>query len=414
MGWQERLGEAAYNSPGGARITFLYEDVDEVFEKKTSAFDFPDADGTYVQDLGRTSRRHPLKVIFSGNDYDFAAGVFIEMLYEQGVGKLEHPMYGTIDVVPFGPISRKDRLKTGGNQAVIEVIFWETIGLIYPTSRGDPASEVFQSVGEHNVATSEEFETVMSLASASERAVFENEYQRLLDVTANRLQGIADTQDKVRRQFNNIVDSVNRGLDVLIADPLTLAFQTTQLIQAPARAATLVAARLSAYSDLAQSLISGDGAVVSPGLDSANSNIFHGRDLYVEAYVTGSIVSVVNNQFATRTEALAAADSILTLFEDVTAWRDANFASLGEIDTGQSYQQLQEAVALAAGFLVEISFTLKQEHSFILDRPRTVIDLVAELYGSVDDQLDFFISSNNMSGSDILELPEGRQIVYYI
>lgn len=414
MGWQDRLKQAAYVSPEGARITFIYEDVEETFEKKTSAFEFPDADGTFVQDNGRSGRRYPLKVIFSGDDYDFEANEFDTMLSQTGVGKLEHPIYGTRDVIPFGPISRKDKLKTGGNQAVFEVTFWETIGLVFPTPQGDPASEVLESVGEFNVAASEEFEEVSSLDSASERAIFENEYQRLLDVTSNALQAIADTQDDVRQQFNAIVDSVNRSVDILVSEPLTLAFQTTQLIQSPARALTSITARLSAYSDLAQALISGDGAVLSPGLDSTNSNIFHGRDLYVETYVTGSIVSVVNNQFATKTDALAAADSILMLFDDVTAWRDDNFVSLGEIDTGGSYQQLQEAVAIAAGFLVQISFSLKQERIIELDRPRTLVELVAELYGSVDDQLDFFISSNNLSGSEILELPEGRRIAFYV
>ncbi len=85
-----------------------------------------------------------------------------------------------------------------------------------------------------------------------------------------------------------------------------------------------------------------------------------------------------------------------------------------QIDTGGAYQQLQDAVALTAGFLVEISFSLKQERVIILDRNRTIIDLAAELYGSIDDQLDFLISSNDLSGSEILELPRGREIVYYV
>ena len=79
-----------------------------------------------------------------------------------------------------------------------------------------------------------------------------------------------------------------------------------------------------------------------------------------------------------------------------------------------AYQQLQEAAALTAGFLVFISFSLKQERRLVLDRARTVIDLAAELYGSVDDPLDFFIASNRLSGSEILELPIGREVVYYV
>jgi hypothetical protein len=122
---------------------------------------------------------------------------------------------------------------------------------------------------------------------------------------------------------------------------------------------------------------------------------------------------VINHQFRTKTDAIAAAESILAQMDTVTDWRDDNFASLLEVDTGTSYQQLQQAVALAAGFLVEISFTLDQERQIVLSEPRSMIDLVAELYGVVDDELDFFISTNALTGSEILEIPRGRRIVYY-
>ena len=144
------------------------------------------------------------------------------------------------------------------------------------------------------------------------------------------------------------------------------------------------------------------------------ANEFYTRDIYASTYISGEVLSVVNNQFATRTEAISAAEFILNEMDALTVWRDANIQLLDIIDTGEAYQQLQESVAITAGFLVEISFTLKQERSIVLDRARTIIDLSAEIYGSIDDQLDFLIESNNLSGSEILELPKGREIVFYI
>lgn len=414
MAWNDRIREAAYTSPSGERITFGYENVSKKVDKKTTGFEFPDADGTFVQDLGHSGRRYPLRVFFWGDDYDQEAEAFEAALLERGTGKLEHPIYGTVDVVPFGTISRRDDLKTAANQAVVEVTFWETIGLIYPAAQTDPASSVLAAVDEYNSAASEEFDGVTSLDSAVEQASFKNSYQALLDSASSGLQAIADVQDDVRQQFDAIVDSINQGIDILVAQPLTLAFQITQLIQSPARALANIEARLDAYGNLATSIISGDGAVSTPGNDSSNSNEFHTNDLYASTYVTGSVVSVVNTQFTTKTEALQAAEVVLTQLEVVTNWRDENFQSLAEVDTGAAYQKLQEAVALTAGFLVEISFSLKQERSIVLDRNRTIVDLTAELYGSVDDQLDFLINSNDLSGSEILEVPKGREIVYYV
>ncbi len=414
MAWNDRLRDAAYTPPSGARLVFAYENVSKAVTKKTTAFEFPDADGTFIQDLGHAGRRYPLRLFFWGADHDEEAAAFEAALLERGTGKLEHPLYGAIDVVPFGEIKTRDDLKTAANQSIIEVTFWETIGLVYPTSQQDPAGAVLSSVEEYNEAAAGEFEGITSLGSAVEQATFKSQYESLLGTAKAGLQVIADVQDDVRTQFNAIVDSVEQGIDVLVSQPLTLAFQTTQLIQSPARALANIEARLSAYGDLADSLISGDGAVVSPGNDSSNSNDFHTKDLYASTYVTGSIVSVVNTQFITKTEALLAAEAVLVQLEAVTEWRDDNFQSLDEIDTGTAYQQLQEAVAITAGFLVEISFSLKQERRIVLDRPRTIIDLAAEVYGSVDDKLDFLIASNSLSGSEILELPRGREIVFYV
>ena len=97
MSWLDRIREAAYTSPSSVRLTFDYEDVRKSIDKKTTAFDFPDADGTFVQDLGHTGRRYPLRIFFWGDDYDTEADAFEAALLERGTGKLEHPMINILD-----------------------------------------------------------------------------------------------------------------------------------------------------------------------------------------------------------------------------------------------------------------------------------------------------------------------------
>jgi hypothetical protein len=131
---------------------------------------------------------------------------------------------------------------------------------------------------------------------------------------------------------------------------------------------------------------------------------------------------VVNNTFATKTEAVGAADKILSQLDAAVSWRDSGFQAVGQtggvstsqVDTGEAYQALQRAASLAAGFLIQLSFSLIPERAIVLDRARTIIDVAAELYGSVDDRLDFLIDTNDLSGNEILELPAGRKIVYYV
>lgn len=411
MPWTDRLKEAAYTSPSGERYTFDFENVSNSRSKKTTPFEFPDADGTYVQESGSTGRTYPLRCIFWGADYDTAADAFDAALFESGTGKLEHPLYGTVDVVPTGAITRRDDLKTAANQAIVDVTFMATIGLVYPSAQDDPASQVLSAVTAVNTAISEEFEANISLDSEVERVTLEN---AVLAGTASAkagLQGIADTVATVAKAFEDVNDSINTGIDVLVGQPLTLAVQVMQLIQIPALASALISDKLDAYQNLAESLTTNADGDTSLSSDSLN---FYTEDLLVSGHITGMILSNVNNQFETRVGAVTAAAFVLDQFEDASDWKDANLGALGLIDTGAAYQQLQKAAALVAGYLVEISFTLKQERRVVLDRARTIVDLAAEFYGEIDDRLDFLIESNELTGSEILELPRGREVVYYV
>lgn len=410
MGWEERLREAALTAPNGDRLDFDFENVSKEIDKKTTAFNFPDADGTYIQDSGHTGRRYPLRIFFWGNDYDLKAAAFEEMLLQRGTFELDHPAYGVTDVVPFGTIKQRDDLKTAANQAIVEVTFWETIGLIYPTAESDGADEALSAVDEYN----QQFDDNINLTSAVETASFKNSYDVFLKKAKSALQNIADGQSDVQKQFDALDKSITNGLDILVAKPLLLVFQTKLMLQSPARALVNINARLEAYKNLADSFTTGDKSIHTKGNDNRPANDFAASDVFVSTSVTGSIISVINNEYVTKTEAIEAAESVIAQFDAAVVWRDDNFKSLEEIDIGGSYQKLQDAVALTAGYLVELSFSLKQERRITLDRNRTIIDLVGELYGSIDDQLDFFINSNELTGSEILELPKGREIVYYI
>lgn len=434
MSWEDRISEAAVTPPSGQRITFDFENVSRERDKRGRAFNFVDAPGTYIQDKQITGFRYPVRAFFWGDDHDLEATAYENAISEKGILLLEHPFYGQNNVTVLGKIARRDDLKTAANQSIVECIFFDTTGLIYPSGDSDPSSAVLSAVDEFNTGIAEEFQENIDLDTAIERATLTNNYESLLNSAKSGLENIAKVQADVESEFNDIVDSINNGIDILVRDPLTLAFQTSIMIQSPARALAAIDARLDAYKNLAQSITqteNGDTSIITPSInDSRNANEFRLNDLYASTAVTGSIVSCVNtsssgsapgtigesgSQFLTREQALLSAEEILVQLEEVTNWRDENFKSLGELDTGQSYQKLQEASAIAAGFLVQISFTLNQERSIIIDRDRTIIDLVGELYGDdIDSRLDFFINSNDLSGSEIIELKRGREIVYYV
>jgi hypothetical protein len=419
MTWLERLGEAAYTSPGGARMKFAYGDVSEEIDKRTAAFDFPGVDGTYVQDNGHSGRRYPLLCVFSGSDCDAQARAFGDLLLERGQGVLEHPVYGRKNVVPFGTITRRDDLVTAGNQVVLDVVFWLTLGAVYPSSGASPRHEVSEAVRLAKPALGGDFARTMSLASEARRQNGKITIRDALRNIQSALGAAASATESVNREFRDIQAQVNFGIDVLIGQPLLLAQQILNLVTAPARALSGIVSRLEGYRDLLDRMIGASPS--SPADDSLLerivvrlSNDFHSSDLVGSGAVLGSVASVLETSFTAKPEALGAAEEIIGQVESLTAWRDGRFGDFGQIDTGEGYQALQETCALAVGYLVEISFSLVPERAVVLDRPRGLVELCAELYGSVaDERLDFLISTNQLTGSEILELPRRRRVVYY-
>lgn len=418
MSWRDRLKEAAYTSPKGTRQTFQYADVSSEVDKRTAAFEFPGVDGAYVQDNGAGSRRYPLTCYFSGPDCDEQAKAFEALLLERGAGRLDHPLYGRQNVVPFGTITRRDDLVSAANQTILDVVFWSTVGAVYPSLGLSPKHQLSLAIGNAQAAKAAGFAKAMNLASQARKANAKLTVNQALRNVQGAMRSVANVTSSVDREFRDLQRQINFGIDVLIGTPLLLAQQILNLINAPARALAGIRDRLQGYADLLERMIgssqssAGDTSVL-PALRIRLSNDFHTADLFAAGALIGSLSSVIENTFTAKPQALEAAEAIIAQNDDLTAWQDERFGDIEQVDTGEGYQALQEATALAVGFLVEISFSLVPERAVILDRPRNIIELCAELYGSVDDRLDFLISTNKLTGSGIIEIPRGRRIVFY-
>lgn len=411
MSWTDRLKEAAYTPPSGERIVFFYEDVTRETDKKTSVFTFPGKDGAYVQDLGRGGRRYPLKIFFWGENYDTEAQAFYDALEERGGGVLEHPAYGRKNVVPTGSIRQVDQLKTAGNQAVIEVTFWESIiDLAFPVADSSAEQAVDDALADYEEKAPAEFDEALDVTSSSEEVGAIDAAKARLKAVRGALNKVAAVTADVKRQFDAAYDAVMDNMNALIGAPLLLATEINTLVGMPGRALALIEDKLDAYGNIIDSMT---GNSPQPSHDNQPQNDLAITDLIAKAAQMAIIEAVTEAEFEAKPDAISAAEVTLGRFAQVRDWGDTNRATLGVIDTGDTYQAMLDGTSIAAGKLVDLSFTLLQEHVFILQAPRTIIDLTAELYGEVDAKLDFFISSNALVGTEILEVPRGRELRYY-
>lgn len=414
MSWEERLKDGAYIAPSGKRIVFAYEDLTRTFDKKTSGFDFPDATGTYVQDLGRTGRKYPITAFFTGPDCDTAADEFEAALSETGRGRLEHPIYGTVDVVPYGTVTRSDALKTAANQSIVDVTFWETIPLIYPLPQSDPASEVLGGIRDLSGSLGESVADELDVFSPSAILTFKTRVASMVESADGVLGKATEIKEivtakvsNIRAQLDALTSPIIEAEKVFRRDVANIVDGLVDLMATPSSVTTSIKDKFNDYKNMIDRVVSPIYKVDSP------AEYTSGR-LMCECILGGLVVNIVESEFDTQGGAIESADDLLGVFDEVVEWEETEGPEVGIVDTGESYQRLHRAVALTAGYLVEISFTLKKERKIIVTRDRSIIDLVAELYGEVDERLDFFITSNNFSGSEILEIPQGREVLYYV
>lgn len=412
MAWQDRIRPAAYTSPGGTRIEFTYENVDRSVELRGAHFNFIDNEGTFIQGTGSSGRSFPMNVIITGNDYDLTADRFFEALREPGTGSLEHPAYGRIDVVPLGRVIQRDDLKTAGNQAIFNVVFWETIPTLYPLGIFDLISQVLNSISGFNISIASEFAGRIDLATKFGAITAIQRVISQINQVRSSVANIVSESEEVFDRASDIYDSITSSINSLIDTPETLASQISQYIQVGAESPVGWPERIEAYGAASRTIFAQQTYTKSN--DSVQLNSFIVDDLSASNLIISVVLSATRTKFETRPQAIEAAQDLLTLAGELNTWREDNFKSLDITDTGEAYQKWQEAVALAVGFLVDLSFTLAQERIITLDRPRSIIDLAAELYGTVDDHLDFLITTNSLTGDEIItELPIGKKIKYY-
>jgi len=437
-----RVKPGVYTSPSGKRIEFKFTDVRREVTKRGTVFEFSGIDGGYVQRKGFGPRRYPLRCFFSGPRHDLFALAFEAALLEDGVGQLQHPLYGTFPAVPFGDITRRDDLVNEVNQSVVEATFWTTLKSVYPQGQTHPRSEILAALGAFDAAAAQQFADSMNLAGAVEKAAAKATLEQFIRDIGASLDGVSEAVTSINREFRAVQSAINAGIDVFIGKPLLLAQQVSNLIKLPGRALTGFQSRLDGYGDLADRIFGSSSSNPGDRLGSgtallerrtAIANDFHIADHVLMSAVGGGINAVASRPvaaqdddnpeatFKTKPQVFQAIEAITAQYDALVTWRDDGFEALEgipelgtfQVDPGDAIQQLEKAVALCSGFLVEASFSLVPERAIVLDRPRTLVDLAAELYGEVDNRIDDLIKNNDLTGDEILEVDRGRKILYY-
>lgn len=409
------LQTASIKSSTGQTVDFEFEDIVTSVDNKTSVFELANGDGTYIQSRGKTSLRLPMNCIFSGVNYEDASEAFLNILLTPGISILTHPIYDSVNVIPISTIERTDALKTAANQVVYRVEFWETIDINEEAVSEETA---YQALDNLNEASYLSFEASAELGDPKEQANFR--YRVLEDINSfkTQMKAASEKVEAVQKKIENQSDSILRGVDSLVGDPLSLAMQTLVLIGEPRRTKNLMTDKLKAYKNLSDIILEKTFETTV-----ASINDFHLKRITCQAIIANIAVgSIENTEWETKNEFLEAAEELSAIFDSFRLWYDNSYddiesTTLGKStnDVGSGILELKKLIAICIKNLITKSLQAKTEIRYKLASVRTALDLCYELYGSLDwSVFDKFVRQNSIVCNEFHFLPRGREIVYYI
>ena len=439
MTWQNRVKKPAFTSHSGTRVEFDFENVSAAVNKRDSIREFPDFNGAFVQNFGVGASSYPLLCVFWGNDHDKEADQFLNLLSEPGTGILEHPLYGRLEnIVAFGPISRRDDLKTSANQTKFEVNFVQSSAFQFPGSLISPADQIEFDLAAFYTDQAEAFAAAIKIETANDKISLIDSVNAKIGAVKLALGAAAATVQEIENEFNDAIELIENNINTLVGDPLKLANQVINLIKLPSRAAASIGATLNAYGNLITATISDSQGLFTPSIGNSVNNQFYNSELFSNTAFAGmleassavaestqevsgeSLADFISPEpsevpaFTKKSDIIESVNFLSVQFLALIEWNEANRASLDLLDTGEAYSFLNKAYSGMIGFLIQISFSARQERILVLGSRRNFLELCGELYGVIDNALDFFILTNDLSGDEILELPAGRSILYYV
>ena len=469
MAWQDEIGGASYTAPSGKKIEFNFESgLSRKTPLKTAENTFPDVDGAEIQSLGLGGKKFPMTAIFSGGDCLTAASEFEDALCERGVGVLEHPIYGKLNVVPTGEIERSDDLVSSLNESHVKVIFAETIvDESFPDGEVAAVDDLDAAADAYEDAAAESFENMIETASIDDQLQLQSVLKahtdaifKGIDKIMAKVDKVLETTRKIQKKIQTLKKNIQKMLssvDKMVAAATEIAAAIIQIARLPSEIAIDAMAKIEGYATIATSILNnvkkdpvGAAAIKNQfaatsaalgGIVAANAFGVAKSALKASRAPAGgqaagggngiaggnngggsgssgaggsTMARVSGGGFASRADALQAAEQIAALFENYKNYMDAQTAKNAFVDSGEGYAALLETVVTSVKIIQTYSFSLPTTRIKKLGRDRQTIELLCELYGEEGfSRLDEFIMDNKLNADEIVLLPMGREVRYY-
>jgi hypothetical protein len=434
MPYTERLEILTYQSPKRKTFDLEFEDLARSITRKNAINEFPYQDKANVQDLGMGNLKIPIRCFITGNDYDLEADRFFKALNEQGYGVLDHPRWGSIDVLPIS-ITQSESFVENTGRAIFEIEFVQYFpdATEFPENLTSLFRNILGLISGVIDLVFQAIDSILTIETSVRR--FVRNARRIAGSLVSETRRIESRYKGISNKWkedtkNNFVtttfgqrfsiqgrepqDNFNKSLrafDEYIennpnADPKEIVSRILGISRLPQNENINGLQLQKSYSDTIDFI---ESQFNSNGSMSNIEAILNGYTAI--GFICSMCEKVVNSNINTRNEIIELVEKISEKRNQLKVIVDKVSQKNGNIDY-DILQQTYLVIVNTQKALLELSLQLPTERKIIITKDTTPIEFVFSLDGSID-RLDELINYNNLQNKNILVIPKNYVMRYY-
>lgn len=409
MSWVEKLQNPFKITTGDGKVFTPLQRSDTnkgSFDFNISEFHYPEVEGTHVDRRLKKGTRYPLEFYFVGEDNLDQLQDFINSSRDTRPWVVLHPAFGQITAHPLSIEFDSSAVShTKISTTLVETIL-------------DGGPQVIKSTRESALKSSTQaVESQEAFAATIQPSASD---VSTMSATANQmyLEGVNGvTDDIVGAQYFNAFTKAENAINNAMNDFNTGVTFLNDFITYPSQFLIGVKLRLQLLKAQALKL----SATLENLENKYSKQLFEAQKGAIVATVINSVLNPLEGDYQSAVDVLFIIEQTLGIYNDfIDELQELQSTDPTQEDTyapnADFMYNLNFAVNYAVSNLFSIAMTAQQERIVYLLHDSNVIIEAHKYYGlnADDSNLMRFVNTNNIQLNEVILLPKGRKIVYYV
>ncbi len=406
MGWLDQINSAFVITTGdGKEFRPQWMNATKAKEFNVAEFNFINQEGTLVKRRKAKGRRFNMEIFFQGDDNLDVAREFDISSSDSRAWTILHPVYGTLIVQPLGLTFNDSQ----HNVTKITGIVVETIVEDNPQAITDPVDKIDEDKEALDATFEESFATDVIPSTTDKNTLSSN-----LNTIFKAGEDLAgDISEDYLNAFNSAEAAILDATD----EPLAAIQAIDAVITLPAFFVQSIQNRLRLFKNQFDRLSTDINGII----EASKKKIYESNVGIIISTMALASANPIEGDYANRPDVIDRIDEILAVYNAYIDNLDILQTDNGGtpesyIPNSESLTALNDLINFTVSNLFDIALNTSQERSIIVEKDSNVILLTHRIYGldAEDTLMDQLIENNKIGILELLKIPKGRKILYYI